>query len=483
MNRNERHLSGVSFAPLMGMLLLAIGGCGGGGGSEAAPGTVAITITNVLGEPSAGVDVTLYPQAKHQLAKRSGMYLKAVADANGRATFAAVPAGPWAVSADQNGSNASVGYWGAGSALTVPKVGHVEAAMTLRPDAYPFAAVGRSSVQAAGTSSDGRTLEFSLRLFTFPDFVLTDVRDCVPDAGNDAPTFKADCVEGAPGVDLAYEAADTLDPALTTIPGGSPKPFSVAVLMDQSGEMSLNDPSDLRLFALKYFLTTLQEDDRVLIGAFSADDTGTGHLSALPDTPVTVLPVGSTPVFAAADRALFPSIDLLGMQEGGAAPLYASIDRMLDLAAEGAAPVSRRAVVVLTDGLDRTCGSPAQCEAALQRLIAKSRATGIAIFTIGVRSANEIDRRAISELTDASGGASLWLFDFQLGRAFGALSSLLDGSAEVTEWRFRIQSSTDGTFRSGRTVLGTAWAGFTSCDGLSCGFSSGDLVPFAVRIP
>ena len=476
MNRNERHLNGVSVTALVAVLLLAIGGCGGGGGSESGPGTVAVTLTNALGEPSAGVDVTLYPQAK-----QSGIYLTAVADTSGRATFAAVPAGPWAVHADEGDVNASTGYWGATDQVTVPKGGHVEAAMTLRPDAYPFAAVGPSSVQAA--SADGRTLEFSLRLFTFPDFVLTDVRDCVPDAGNDAPTFKADCVEGAPGVDLAYEAADTLDPPLTTIPGGSPKPFSVAVLMDQSGEMSLNDPSDLRLFALKYFLTTLQEDDRVLIGAFSADDTGTGHLSALPDTPVTVLPVGSTPAFAAADRAFFPSIDLLGMQEGGAAPLYASIDRMLELTAAGAAPVSRRAVVVLTDGLDRTCGSPAKCEAALQTLIAKSRATGIAIFTIGVRSANEIDRRAISELTDASGGASLWLFDFQLGRAFGALSSLLDGSAEVTEWRFRIQSSNDGTFRSGRTVLGTAWAGFTSCDGLSCGFSSGDLVPFAVRIP
>ncbi len=361
MQWNERRPNVVSLAPLVAGLLLAIGGCGGGGGSEAAPGTVAITITNVLGEPSAGVDVTLYPQNP----KRSGMALTAVADTSGRATFAAVPAGPWAVSADQNGIDPYVGYWGAWDALTVPKGGHVEAAMTLRPDAYPFAAVGRSEVQAGGVSPDGRTLEFSLRLFTFPDFVLTAVRDCVPDPGNDAPTFKADCVEGTPGVDVAYEAVDTLDPPLTTIPGGSPEPLSVAVLMDQSDEMSLNDPSDLRLFALKYFLTTLQGDDRVLIGAFSADDTGTGHLSALADTPVTVLPVGSTPAFAAADRAFFPSIDLLGMQEGGAAPLYASIDRMLELTAAGAAPASRRAVVVLTDGLDRTCGSPARMRGGL----------------------------------------------------------------------------------------------------------------------
>lgn len=478
MKRNERHRSVVAVAPLVAVLLLAIGGCGGGGGSESVPGTVAITLTNVLGEPAAGVDVTLYPEAN-----RRGTSLVATADASGRATFTAVPSGAWRALADESGINASTGYWGAVRLVTVPNGGHVEDAMTLRPDAYPFAIVGPSSVREGGISPDGRSLEFSLRLFTLPDFVLTAVRDCVPKADNDVPAHQADCVKGPPDDDVTYEVGESPDPLVaTSVPGGSRQAYSVAVLMDQSSEMSLNDPSDLRLFALKYFLTTLQQDDRVLIGAFSADDTASGHLSALPDTPVTILPSDTAPVFAAADRALFPVIDSLGVQEGGTAPLYASIDRMLDLTVAHTTPASRRAVVVLTDGLDRTCGAPAECEAALQALIGKSRSTGVSIFTIGLRSAPEIDRRAISELTQASGGAALWLWDFQLGLAFGALGGLLDGSAEATEWRFRILSETEGAFRSGRTVLGTASATFTSCDGLACG-AQGDLVPFVVRIP
>jgi hypothetical protein len=478
MKRNKHHPNVVSVAALVAVLLLAIGGCGGGGGSESVPATVAITLTNVLGEPAAGVDVTLYPEAN-----RRGTYFPvARTDASGRATFAAVPSGSWRALADESGINFSSGYWGAERLVTVPNGGHVEAAMTLRPDAYPFAALGPSSVREGGISSDGRSLEFSLRLFTIPDFVLTAVRDCVPKPDNDVPAYQADCLKGPPDNDVAYEVAESSDPLVETrVPGGSRRPYSVAVLMDQSSEMSLNDPSDLRLFALKYFLTTLQQDDRVLIGAFSADDSDSGHLSALPDTPLTTLPAGTAPVFAAADRALFPAIDLLGAQEGGAAPLYASIDRMLELTA-ATAPDRRRSVVVLTDGLDRTCGTPAECEAALQALIAKSRAAGVAIFTISLRSNSEIAPGAISELTQASGGASLWLSDFQLGRAFGALGSLLDGSAEATEWRFRILAATEGAFRSGRTVLGTASATFTSCDGLSCG-DQNDLVPFAVRIP
>jgi len=85
----------------------------------------------------------------------------------------------------------------------------------------------------------------------------------------------------------------------------------------------------------------------------------------------------------------------------------------------------------------------------------------------------------LSELAEGSGGAMLWANGAYsaLGIVFGALSSVLDGSANVSEARFRIRSSGDATFQSGRTVLGTVH--FETCPWDCKEFD----VPFAVRIP
>jgi hypothetical protein len=85
----------------------------------------------------------------------------------------------------------------------------------------------------------------------------------------------------------------------------------------------------------------------------------------------------------------------------------------------------------------------------------------------------------LSQLVEASGGIALWAGDVrQLGILFGVLARVLDGSAQVQKVRFQIQSSTDGAFQSGRTVLGTVH--FEDCNWDYCVETD---IPFAVRIP
>ena len=86
--------------------------------------------------------------------------------------------------------------------------------------------------------------------------------------------------------------------------------------------------------------------------------------------------------------------------------------------------------------------------------------------------------RALSQLTELSGGVALWAnHPHQLGTVFGALADVLNGSAPITAVRFRIQSSIVGAFPSGGVVLGTLH--YESCPW----YCWSTDVPFAVRIP
>ena len=472
-------------------------GCGGGGGgrfdsvgitegptASGSSATVVITATDAFGAPASGAFATLQAAG--------GGYSQAYTDSRGRATFINVPSGTVDLHAStSNTSTDDAPFAGYANGVTVPPSGRVELEITLRPAApWTSIIVAPGSVEPAGLAPDGRSLEFSLRLIYLP----TDnqpgsdsgggidtiaIRACTPDQNNDLPVYQSDCVTGPVGFDAPYDVVEGGNPlADTKIPGGPSVPFTAALLLDQSHNITANDPFDSRLAAARYFLLSKGATAAVGLAAFAADDSSAGDLSPLPHQPVTIFPDADSR-FTTSGSDLLSSVDSLASSEGGGAPLYAAIDAMLDFTATNASSERPRAVVALTTGPDDTCGSAAQCQAAREALIEKSRATGVAIVSISLTSESEqAQSHVLSEMAEASGGVTLWAnYPKQLGALFGALPSVLDGSAEVRETTFRIESAVDGTFQSGRTVFGTLV--FETCP-YGCFDTE---IPFAVRIP
>ncbi len=149
---------------------------------------------------------------------------------------------------------------------------------------------------------------------------------CTPDAGNDLPHYRADCVSGADGFDAAYEGvADSL--AVSTKYVDAPGPYTyattytAALLLDQSTHVVVDDPADARLFAAKYFLIYANTIDPKLLAAFASDDTASRRLSLLPQKPVSLFPL-ENPRYPENGRSYFPTGDDLGVLEGGATPLF-----------------------------------------------------------------------------------------------------------------------------------------------------------------
>jgi hypothetical protein len=253
--------------------------------------------------------------------------------------------------------------------------------------------------------------------------------------------------------------------------------LSSTLLLDQSGTVTTSDPGDHRLFAAKYFLTWGQVDRRVSLAAFAADDAASGQPALLPQQPLTIFPV-ENPVVGAAGRELFPTVDALGSLEGGGAPLYDALDRLIDFAAPGPDEIST--IFVVTDGRDTTCGTYSQCKERRRQVLQKSRDRKVTITTIGAGAAG-VDREALGALSHGSYAGDRAVF-------WGSYSSHLPATLRTAllnqRWpenrrdtTFQIQAPRAGTFASGRTVIGTVR--IRVCPEF-CGDAS---VPFTVEIP
>jgi hypothetical protein len=455
-------------------------GCGGGsGGNDAvALGTVVVTVVDALGAPVAGASVTVNSQTPHgRAAEFAGA--QGFADARGVASVEVAPGNVWAEAYDE-----SIGYFGdtpREPGIVLPPNGSVDITVTVHPSANPSLGIAPAAVSADAIADDGRSFEFTLKAIAIgaEDGWDLTLADCVPDTNNDSPIHTPDCVGGQSEFDAPYSAAQGGNAlAVQRVTGGAPTEFSAAVLLDQSSTFVANDAWDSRLSDTKYFLQYKRPTDRVVLAAFASDDAASGDLSPLPQEPVTIFPL-ENPQFTTAGTTYFSTIDDLDSLEGGASPLYASIDRMLDFTATDAPVNGRRAVVVLTGGHDDTCGSAVECEDALQNLIEKSRANAIPIFPISLMSGTK-ERQNLSRLAEFTGGAALWADSpQQVGILFGALNGVLGGTAAVQEMRFRLDSPITGAFQSGRTVFGIAQ--FDHC--FLWGSCSSMAIPFAVRIP
>ena len=459
-----------------GMCFCAACGGGGSGGGAPPPGpgpagsaVVDVTVVDLFGQPMAG---------RVALSSTGGSNEEASASADGTITFNGLWPGDVGVTATGQDSEAE---WVSGSASgRVARDGR----LALRIEAGPKAeALTGGTAVVDAVSPDGRslTVRFSLSYVAGdwrtpnPDRVdvALDVSlaDCTPDATNDSVQFQPDCVAGAPGFDAPYQIVAPSGPVWVadakSLTGTGYRP---AVLIDQSKHVADYDPRALRVPASKYFFT--RHADVVRFAAFAADDNANGDLSPLPQQPVTVLP---------RDEHGLPApetIEALGTNWGGVAPLYTALDRTLDFIWDNTGLVTfADGIVVLTDGHDDTCGSPIECHDLRETVVQKSHDYGVELVAVALPGGSVADRRALSEVIGASRGRALWLADAnQLPTVFATLPNVLSSHGDAFDVTFRIEAAA-GTFVSGRTVFGTL--SFHTCP-----FDCSDWsMPIAVRIP
>ena len=445
-------------------------------------GTVVVTVTDSLGAPLAGakVDINTYWVDEDK---------QALADSNGRAEVKDVIADTFSVTVY---GPESFGY-------APPRIlaanGVLQVEVIAKPVAEASGGIAQALVPAGGVSDDGRTLEFSLQIVQVPNSDgeywawgndAVRVVACDPDSGNDLPLFQPDCVSGPDGFDASYAAAGAgaaLSVAAVEALKGTNQPASVstALLLDQSSGVIASDPADRRLFAAKYFLNSATTSSPMLLAAYAADSPATGQVALLPQKPVTIFPL-ENPYFTSTPREYFPTVDLLATLEGGSAPLYAAIDRLLDVVGNGpmGTGTDTTAIVVITDGHDDTCGSRAECQKVRDALIEKSRLSGVAIVTVGLAQAQgEADRESLGLLTGGtSHGAAFWASDpKQLAPILGSVGEFLSDTKRILKADFRVQSPVAGAFAPGRTVLGQVRFEWCPWD---CYYTN---IPFVVRVP
>jgi hypothetical protein len=469
---------------LLAVVGISVTGCSGGsgGGSDTGGnaagnpppvgrGTVVVTATDALGAPLAGASVYIQTQPTNDPKQ-------AVTDSNGRAEIKDVLAST--ISVEVQGPD-SFGFapsrdLAAGATLAVT--------VATMPTAEATGGIARAWVPAGGVSGDGRTLEFSLQILQAPTSgeywaYSTDavrIAGCTPDPSNDVPRFRPDCVAGEDGLDASYEGLAVSVKKVSATRHATPG--AAVLLIDQSTNVVVNDPADARLFAAKYFLTLAGESARTVLAAFSSDDPVSGQFSLLPQKPVTVFPL-ENPQFTADGRSYFATVDQLGALEGGASPLFAAIDRTLDFAAADPQQ-DAKALVVVTNGRDDTCGTRSECRSILDALVQKSKASGIAIVAVGLGdAAGTADHEALGLLSPGTAnGAAYWAPNpKQLPMVLGDVHKFLAGSKDALEVAFRIQSPVVGAFASGRTVIGQVSLEVCPWD---CFYT---VIPFVVQVP
>jgi hypothetical protein len=280
------------------------------------------------------------------------------------------------------------------------------------------------------------------------------LQPCTPSAA----TVDRDCVIG-PADDVAYTvtAVPTVGNGFVENSAGQAVPYAATLMFDQSKSIIQNDPTDARLFSAKGFLRELGPSDLAGLAAFATDIQTSNGTALIPEKPVSIYPVGN-PSFVSDGTSFFPTLDSLATLEGGGTPLYESLCRVMDFSAEfnfgPNAPANlRRAAVVFTDGRNEVGSTAGFICTKIEESIAKSAATNVDIFTIGL--SGEVDGQALARLADEGRGTFLFAEDTtQLITIYGSLGNLLSKSLTTYTLTYQISSTVAGAFNQGNSVLG-----------------------------
>lgn len=480
--------------------LAGCGGSGGGGASSVTPpsggtGRIRVKVVDFTGEAVAGAEVWV-----------SATNTSALTGSDGIVGFDNVPAGTSRVCASHlvRGHTCS-----APDPVAVEKNKVLELTRQLEPlsTSAAVAAVLSATVDAGGVSADGRSLDVTLQVaVTGPQyqgswFVNGDewgynrlqVFDCAARAGDELAQLGPRCIRGADGRDASYSFArvNDLGPVKTIERQGTP--WAVGLLIDQSNAGLSPDwlPNDSRVFAAKRFSDRILPATPLVLGAFASDEPS-GSASRLPQRPVTLFPVES-PAFLTSRAEAFGLLNNLHSLVGGGAPLYEAIVEGVDYMAARTPPERSRALVVLADGADTTCGTPAQCAALRRDVIDRARDAEVQLFLVGGSPSDctpdwvgwegcqgPSDNEGI-QLLAREGGFPIVVGNApDLGPAMELARQWLQPSMGVQDIGLRLTSETAGAFAPGATVMGA----LTGANASQCpwGCQVHQLI-FSVEIP
>ncbi len=478
-------------------MAVGLAGCGSGGGSAPSAGersdppggtgTVKVKVTDVFGDPVAGASVSWIGRAT-TVELRSG--------SDGVVQFDDVPAG----SAGLCASQPVRGNDGCGN-IIVEADRVLDLSRKLEPRTAPVAAVLSATVNPGGISVDGRYLDVTIRVAVtdppagsswFDDGASTSYRtvvaDCIARTGDELAQLGPRCIRAAEGSDISYSFAGLNDLGVVEAIQGEPRRWAVGLLIDQSDAGLSPDwaPNEPRLFASKVFADALLPDTRLALAAFASDDPS-GSLSRLPQLPVTFFPVES-PEFVTSRPEAFEVLQDLSDLVGGGAPLYDAIIAGVDFMATQAPADLQRALVILADGSDSTCGTPAQCAEQRRVIVRHAREAGVQLFLVGdcfdstwnycqdFRARDPLRLLALEGRIPLVVGPEYRTFTAPLGLA----RQWLSGSMLVQDISVRLTSDTPGAFAPGAVVTGDlAGANPSQCP-FGCWIY---VLPFSVQVP
>lgn len=181
----------------------------------------------------------------------------------------------------------------------------------------------------------------------------------------------------------------------------------VALIIDSSGSMSWNDPSDLRKEGAKVFVDTAQNGDGIAVIDFDEDVVVPWHMTPLTSDRTAV-------------KAAIDTIDSSGSTNIGGG-LQAGYDELL------AGPADHtKAAVILTDGMHNTGIDP-------YGVIPLYQAAGWRIFAIGLGA--DVDPILLRRMADDTGGAYFQLSDPQqlIPVYFEIIGTILGGTTILNQ--------------------------------------------------
>ena len=249
--------------------------------------------------------------------------------------------------------------------------------------------------RVTATDADGAATEVVLNEVnqeTYPDVRLfvTVLQDGTPISGLGADDFRV-------REDEVDQAPLTVDPQLP--------PLSVVLAVDTSGSMA--PAMDAAKAAAGTFLDTLGAEDGAQVLGFAREVS-----------EVT----GMTTDRAALDTAIG------GLSARGDTALYDALARSVELIG---AETGRKAIVLLSDGVDDDGAGRPLSEATAESVLDEAAAVNVPIFVVGLGP--EIDTEGLTRIADGSGGRFLSAEDASaLGSVYESIGSQLGGQYSVS---------------------------------------------------
>jgi hypothetical protein len=477
-------------------------------------------VTDAFGDAVAGANVSW-------IRPGPGLFKTVRTDPAGVASVASLPACEGWVQVDH--PVRGIGRSGAeDDLLTIRKDGVLEVPVRLEPLRQPTAAVVSASVGPGGISADGRSLDATLRIAVTggrlgESWLIggasagasgVGAASCQARTGTDLAELGPRCIRGPDGSDRSYAFDQLKDLGVVRQMEVAPPSRSVGLLIDQSDAGLAVDwdgtvyhaPNDPRLFAARLLVDDLLPEAPLALAAF-ASDLASGSAGMLPQRPVTFFPV-EAPGFLTSRSQVFATLHDLSEMVGGGAPLYEAIAAGVSFMAARTPAGRQPLLVVLADGADSDCGTPAECSARRRGIIAQAKAEGVELFLIGTDDASTcsdpqsnycLEIRAKEPLRSlaAEGGFPLvlsdepwfdpcgdWgpcpLFAGALVSPLELVSGWLSGTAQVQDVSIRLTSDTTGAFAPGAVVTGELLASNPDMCPWDCWRYS---LPFRVEVP